>query len=66
MGPVIDKTKEVDEIPKILCQMDHHIGDLLNFFLRNDHRIYIFLVLLKSLCKCGTMVEQWPISGKWQ
>ncbi|CAF0827430.1 unnamed protein product [Brachionus calyciflorus] len=27
MGPVVDKTKEMDEnIPKILCQMDHHIA----------------------------------------
>lgn len=28
MGPVIDKTKEMDEkLPKVLCQMDHHIGN---------------------------------------
>lgn len=27
MGPILEKSKEMDEnIPKILCQMDHHIG----------------------------------------
>ena len=27
MGPVIDKAKENDkDVPRVLCQMDHHIG----------------------------------------
>lgn len=30
MRPIIDKEKEFDaNEPKILCQMDHHIGELL-------------------------------------
>ncbi len=30
MGPVVDKKKENDEnSPRILCQMDHHIGKLI-------------------------------------
>jgi protein HIRA/HIR1 len=31
MGPVIDKTKENDkDVPRVLCQMDHHIGRIKN------------------------------------
>ena len=29
MGPIINKSKEIDEnVPKILCQMDHHMGEI--------------------------------------
>ena len=37
MGPVIDKKKESDpNSPKILCQMDHHMGNLLRVTLILD------------------------------
>ncbi len=48
MGPIIDKQKEYDEnVPKILSQMDHHMGTstilsyLFDLYLSNQTKILI-------------------------
>ena len=62
MGPLVDKKKECDEnAPKILCQMDHHIGmmnqiDKKIFFSINKSNIFI-IKLVSTLSAGPTMVR---------
>lgn len=52
IGPVLNENEESDEnIPKMLCQMDNHLGT----YLKPNIIVYIVHKLNLSLCKRCTM-----------
>ena len=60
MGPVVDRNQEIDEnIPKVLCQMDHHICKLF-LYLKGVYKREV--LQFKNILACVNVVR-WSNNG---
>lgn len=61
MEPVIDEAAELDSnVPKMLCQLDNHLGKSLLYFelfKLIKHIKYIYIFFLYSMCKLCKMEQ---------
>lgn len=67
MAPIVKEQAEEDEnIPKLLCQIDNHLGEHQSYYLLS-HKLYVLKTIYYfSMCELCEVVKFRTVSGFWR